>query len=87
MCSVKKERAHETKKEYLASSSLAHKIFYFLGCFKLIEKGYKDGSIYRYTSKARALHPFSWIFILLSFVVYGINKETFQDVKKDTVLW
>lgn len=77
---------HETKKEWFARSTALGKVMYTLGCIKLRSKGAADYK-YRYTEYIRRLNPFSWVFIVIGFMIGGINRETLTSLKNDTVWW
>jgi hypothetical protein len=77
---------HETKSEWFKRSRLLIRLLYLLGCLRLRKEGASNFKL-RYSVYIRRLHPVSWILFILGFLIAGINKETIDSFKDDTVWW
>lgn len=78
---------HETIKEWLLRTNVLWKFLYFTGCLHLNENGASSGGKWRYIIYVRRVHPVSWILMLISITISGFNRETFKDLKEDSVWW
>lgn len=72
---------HETKKEYLKRQNKFVKLLYWVGVIKLIPKYNIHKSKWRFGDKLRLIHPLTWLLIVLTFLVNGINKDTLSSIK------
>lgn len=77
---------HESKREWFKRSTALGKVLFSLGCIKLVSNGASDNKL-RFSAYFRRLNPFSWAFFIVGFIVGGINKETIDSLKNDTVWW
>lgn len=79
-------REHETRAEYVSRCTKVGKLLYYLGCLKLVPDGASDHKR-RYKEYVRRLHPVSCVFFIVGFIIGGVNQETIDSFKKDTVWW
>jgi hypothetical protein len=81
----------ETKKECVGRIPTIGKFMYHLGCLSLSQKGSTTTTHYRRKRKLvayiRRLHPIGFAIILTMLICNGINKQTFKEIKDDTVWW
>lgn len=75
---------HETKKEWFKNAYPLGKILYCLGGIRLYKKGASSNK-WHYGAKFRLVNPVTWIFLIFALFVGGFNKETYKELKDDTV--
>lgn len=76
-----------SKREFVKRGGVFSKMFYYIGSIKLIPRYSSTRGIYNYEAKLRRFHPATWIVLLISLLICGVNKETLHEIKTDTVWW